>query len=184
MTGSDSSAIVLRRQPVESLSSTKVEIPEVRYKADLELHDRYVGFSSEVLRMALAGMAAVGAVVGLFVRNGVLMEPVKSRLFVGSVLGALFLLALASACALSHRFFASDGMYYHLRAIKQLILIEENDLAIEAEIIAAHKATVCEDEKRRNRQFTWAGKLLFSASVMLIAGVVSLGLGFAAILLA
>jgi hypothetical protein len=35
------------------MSQVKIEVPEDRYKSDLELHDRFQDFSAELLKLAL-----------------------------------------------------------------------------------------------------------------------------------
>ena len=173
---------MLDRPSSEHLSKAKIQIPEARYRADLELHDRYLGFSSELLRTALAGIAAVGAIIGWFTHDGVLPKALRSTLFVGTALGALLLLALASALALTHRFLASDGMYYHLRAIKLLILREDSHYRSDDGRGVALVEEAIADEVTRNIQFKWAGYFLLGSGVLLIAGVVLLGCSFATIL--
>lgn len=51
------------------LSGRKIQIPEDRYKAELEQHGRHLRSSSELLCMALGGMGALGAIIGLFVHD-------------------------------------------------------------------------------------------------------------------
>lgn len=97
------------------LRSHKIEIPETRYKSDLELHDRFLAFSETLLRLALAGFAAVGFFIATLTDKGDLKAPLKTLNFIVPSSLAVVLLALSAALALGHRFLASDGMYHHLR---------------------------------------------------------------------
>ncbi len=161
------------RKPVSRLSKAKVEIPEARYKADLELHDRYIGFSSELLRLALAGMAALAALAGL-------LTPFKDKsviplttAFVWSASLALGFLTLAAACALAHRFYASDGMYHHFRAIKLLILAERQGTPSGDHADLQHEASL--DEEVRNGRFRASGWLMLASAMLLALGIAAFG---------
>lgn len=175
---------MLDRLPASDLSAAKIEIPEIRYKADLELHDRYLGFSSELLRLALAGMTAIGAIIALFAHDGTLPASVKSGLFFGTALSALALLATAAALALSHRFLASDGFYHHLRAIKLLILRENLLDPLDDEKASSLVEKARREETARNNKFKWAGRFLMASGIFITAGVVLLGCSFASVLMA
>lgn len=166
--------------PADTLTKAKVQIPEDRYKADLELHDRYISFSSELLRLSIAGIAATGFMIATFAHNGQLPPVVGSPLFLRATLASLALLALSSACALAHRYLASDGMYFHLRAIKHLILIEEGQVVDEA--AARANARAAADEKVRNRRFERSAWLLSASALLLFLGVVAAGASFTVML--
>lgn len=162
------------------LSKTKIQIPEDRYRSDLELHDRYLGFSSELLRMALASIAAIGAIIGLLSHDGDISRHVTAPTFVYPATGALITLVSAAGCALLHRYLASDGMYHHFRAIKLLILSEALDhssLEYEARRCSAEKS-----EKRRNLRFWLAGWLMLCSGLLLIAGIAFVGVAIRGLL--
>lgn len=172
-------------QPIRAasrpLAGATVEIPQARYQADLELHDRYIGFSSELLRLAVTGIGAVGFLIAALIHNGQLPPPLRSPWFVWPGLAALICLAFAAAFALAHRYFASDGMYHHLRAIKLLILIEANGHQTEEQIALTGAAS--SDESIRNRAFNRSGWLLLLSAVLLGAGISAVGVGAAGLLL-
>src|SRR6185369_10431945 len=93
-------------------------LEEKNYKGDLELLDRYVAFSSELVRMSLLGLAAIGFYLKEFVASGnaPFADPVT---WFNLLLGfAGFLLAIAVACGLLHRYYATDGLSYHLNALR------------------------------------------------------------------
>ncbi len=88
------------------------EIKEDTYKADIALLGRYQAYSSELLRLSLAGIGFIGFLVThkLLENEGIFVK----LSFIFSV--ALF--GLSAAFALAHRYYSSDGIYYHLRAIR------------------------------------------------------------------
>lgn len=47
------------------LAGAKAEIPDPRYRADMELHDRFQSFSAELLKLSLSGFAAFGVIIAL-----------------------------------------------------------------------------------------------------------------------
>lgn len=156
------------------LAGSSIEIPQDRYKADLEMLDRYIGFSAEIGRLSLACLGAIGFTVGLLTEKGKLPLIVKSPLFLWPTIASLTFLAVALALALGHRYYASNGIYYHLRAIKHLILVKESIGAVASD---AEKKAFC-DENERNNNFRRSAKYLFFAAILLGMGVVTAGASF------
>ncbi len=158
------------------LSKRKIEIPEDRYKSDLELHDRFQDFSAELLKLALSGIAVFGVFLSVLAGKDTFDEvrvAMQSSLFKGLSAGALLAFGTSVLLALWHRFLASDGMYHHFRAIKLLILLEKpgenpqyNDLANAAGIISEAE----NDESLRNSKFEKSELCLIWSAVFLIIG--------------
>lgn len=163
------------------LSGKKVEIPDVRYQSDLELHDRYQAFSEQITRLSLGGIAVIGFLVTLLVKDGggVVVQMKKSvsvpRLFLASTM----LFGIAAGLALAHKYLASDGLYYHFRAIKYLILKEENKFPALNEKLE-ERAT--QDECKRNWRFELSGRFLWAGAFTLVLGAFAAALAFAAVL--
>jgi hypothetical protein len=167
------------------LRGVKIEVPEVRYKADLELHDRFQNFSAEVLRLSLAGIAVIGFLLTLLLGDGdalgrrvLRLEDVRLSLTV-----SVIAFGVAVALSLLHKFLASDGIYHHLRAIKHLILVER---ASEGGRKHAHAEAICavaeRDEAARTRKFFWSEIALYGGAAFLAAGAFSAALAFVAVL--
>ncbi|MFN7944603.1 MAG: hypothetical protein U0Z53_04585 [Blastocatellia bacterium] len=166
------------------LRGVKIEIPDIRYKADLELHDRFQSFASEVMRLALAGIAAIGAFLTILASSGTtgsVKSAMQSKKFFSMVLIALITFSLSVICALLHRFLASDGMFHHMRAIKLLILKENPDanphLKMDKLNVEIGKE-VGRDEKRRTQKFEKSELCLWLSGVLLAIGAVALGIAF------
>jgi len=127
-----------------------MEINDSKYKADLELLDRYQSFSSELLRLSLLGIAIFG-----------ILSKVDS-FSIGSIknyiLWSILCFGLSASFALAHRFFSSKGIYHHLRYLRKEHL---------------------QDKTSRNWAYQFSGILLAAASLFLGVGAVVIVVGFA-----
>jgi hypothetical protein len=150
----------------------RLAIPEDRYKADIDLHDRSLNFSAELVRLALAGIAVVGFLIANAPDDRA-TTIFGDGLLRGAISIALVALAGASAFALLHRFYAGGAAFHHLQVIKLLSL---NDPAFEGRLK--------EEMEERTILFMRSHKFLIGASVLLIAGALSLGLAFVRFLFA
>ncbi len=170
------------------LSKVKVEVPDDRYKSDLDLHDRFQDFSAELLKLSLAGIAVFGLFLSLLRDKETadsICNAIKSDSFFLLSAGCLAFLGLSIACALIHRFLAADGMYHHLRAIKLLILLEkrsDNPMFPFVEKEAAIKAAVTHDEVIRTEKFTYSEYFLRASAAFLFVGAVFLAATFLQVL--
>lgn len=173
-----------------TLSGRNVAVLEDLYAADWSLYDRFLGFSAEILRVSLAGIGVSGFLVALLADNGqIFRRALGSGVFQGAILMALGFLALAAVLALAHRFFASDGMYHHLVAIKLLIVLAEEKkrtAASEAEDedhgFEAIQRRIGREEGDRNRKLKLSEIFLKISGFFLAFGAIALGLAFAVIL--
>lgn len=93
-------------------------LSETDYKPDFEIADKYISFSSELLRLSLLAISALGAFIMLSLKNGEshfsLNTTDKYLLFI-----TLIAFALASGAALAHRFWASDSLSYHVAYLRK-----------------------------------------------------------------
>ena len=95
------------------------DVPETSYKADSEICDRYISFSSELLRLSLIAIGGYGTLVTIFLKgNAPALAAFRSSW------GLFISVLLFSACAgstLIHRFFASDSMAWYLSYLRAII---------------------------------------------------------------
>jgi len=99
----------------------RVDVPEARYRADIDLHDRSIQFSAELVRMALGGMAVVGFLITQLPDR--LSATVFSSLGLKALLSASVIgFAGSAGFALLHRFFAGGAAFHHLQGITLLLL--------------------------------------------------------------
>lgn len=140
----------------------RVELPEARYKADIELHDRSIQFSAELVRLALAGIAVAGFLIAQAPET--LRDVVFDTFYLKLLLaGGILAFALSAGFALLHRYFAGGAAFHHLQVLKLLELGDANcadeltkELAIRTQLFL-----------RCHRFLTLAAALLVAASVLL-----------------
>ena len=84
------------------------------FEQDMRLLDGYVNYSAELLRMSLL------AITGIATLCVTLHAQLKTSFhdLVWSFSPALCALVIASACALAHRFMATDSMAFHLASLR------------------------------------------------------------------
>ena len=92
------------------------EINEKDYKPDFELADRYINFSSEILRLSLLAMTGVGALIIFSLEKGATSKLSLSNM--NLFFFSLLFFALAAGASLSHRFFATDSLSYHIAYLR------------------------------------------------------------------
>lgn len=148
------------------------------------MDDRYLGFSAELLRLALAGLAAVGFLIATLSKDGVIRSDLRRPEFAWFVIAAMAMLGASVGAALAHRFLASDGMYYHLRAIKHLIVTESpRPQGLDDSAGTEAVRTAESDDAVRYSLFRKSGIWLFASATLLISGVGSLGISMTTLLL-
>lgn len=82
------------------------------YACDLVLHDNFLNFSAEILKLSIAGIGAIGFFVTLLAgnRNSGLQHALAEWDFQLALELAVVFFALAASLSMAHRFFSSDGM--------------------------------------------------------------------------
>lgn len=144
----------------------RVELPEARYAIDLKLYEYGQRVSARCLTLALAGMAVVGVFLPLLDRAAALAA-LTDWLF-KTLLGASTIAFAASAgFALLQQFFASGGMFHHIKAMK---IAFRNEPALVQEL-SANLAI-------RLDKFMRAHSYLKVAAALLVLGASLLGLAF------
>jgi hypothetical protein len=141
------------------------DIPESKYKPDLELLGSYQAFSAEILRLSLAGLVAVGFLLSLNEKavgqkkiEALLDAEVPRHLLLVSIT----LFALASAVALIHRGASSDSMHFHLKILRGL--------------------GKCRDFRMRKILFRVSEWAMIIAPILLAIGVLVLGAALSIVL--
>jgi len=143
-----------------------LEVPEIRYKADLELHDRSQAFSSELLKLALGGIAVVGFLLANFpeTRLEQSLKDMSVRVLFSASVAAF---ALAAAAALLQRFYAAGSLFHHLQAIKLLLLGN-----------ASPQSEVEMNMSVRTAKFLQAHSFLKGAAFLLVTAAILLSVAF------
>jgi hypothetical protein len=90
---------------------------ENMYKADMILLEKYQGYTGELLRISLLGIAVLGFFFDKVASNPVLSD--GSRHLILAILGiAAIIFAFAAAASLAHRYYSNEEMYYRLRQLE------------------------------------------------------------------
>ena len=144
----------------------RIELPEARYKADIELHDRSIQFSAELVRLALAGIAVAGFLLAQVPEA--LRDVLFGTLYLKLLLaGGVFAFAASAGFALLHRYFAGGAAFHHLQVLK-LLKLEDANCAGELE----------QELRIRTQLFLRCHRFLTLAAALLVAGSGLLGATF------
>jgi hypothetical protein len=144
----------------------KLDVPPVRYAADLELHDRSQSFSGELLKLALGGIAVVGFLLAHFPDER--LDRVLDDMAIGILFSAsVVAFGLSVASALLQRFYASSSMFHHLNAIK-LSLLED----------PSAEAKIADHIQIRGRKFMLAHSLLKTTAWLLVVAALLISTAF------
>lgn len=133
-------------------------LAEAAYAADFALLDRYQGFSKELLRIALLGVAVFGFLLEQF---GLAWISPSGRVL---ATGSLVLLTLSAGFALAHRYLSSDGMFHHLRLLRLAQRTKTKDTEAKADA----------DRARRGFQYQLSGYAIGLSALTLLLGVIGL----------
>ena len=145
----------------------EVKICEEAFYLDLKINDGYQAYSKELLRLALLAIAGVSTV---WLRIHFDLKPwERPTNSVGcGLLLACYLLTFSAGLSLLHRFWAVDGLAYHLTALRRRI---RNKPADDEHLSDEDQAEI--DLASRDWRFKYCGWLLIFAGASLGAGLIS-----------
>jgi hypothetical protein len=151
--------------PIQHLSEhalLKINLQDAQYGVDLALFNDGKDLSAELLKLALAGIAVVGALRSLPDR------PWPDDLLFKILLScSVIAFAASTGTALLQRFFASSALFHHIKAMK---MASCDDAAIEQSVEA--------EVAIRLAQFGRAHVLLIATAALLVSGAALLGSAF------
>jgi hypothetical protein len=144
-----------RDEPLKDPDKAFGSLDEAKYKAELQLVDRYQSFVAELLRLSLLGIAVFGFLYKIALENNANIDAAKYP----AALGVL-LFGISAASALIFRFFAIEGARYYIEALRftptsidstQPLRTEERDHQAEKQKLRAeeslqiryHKVVIC-----------------------------------------
>lgn len=140
----------------------RIELPEARYKIDMILFDQGQNLSAELLKLSLAAIAVVGALLTMLTRPW--PDDLPFKLLIAS---SVVVFALSISLALLQRFYASSAMFHHIKAMKMAY----TGSAALADAVEMELAI-------RLRQFSRAHLLLVGTALFLALGAIFLGGAF------
>lgn len=141
------------------------DVPADFYEAEVALLDRYQGFSAEIVRIALLGIAALGFFLEKLVSKAPSITEPSGVLIRCSLAGGAALFAAAACAGLLHRYYSADGIYYHVRAVRDFLIAER------IQTDSVRRAGI-----KAGRRYHRSGQWLLAAEVFLAAGGVAVGL--------
>lgn len=92
------------------------DVDESKLKAEIELLDRFIAFSNELLRLSLLGLSVIGFLYKFVFLNSSNNTNLSLTKFFSGI-SALFF-ALSAALALLHKYFATDGLRYYIYGLR------------------------------------------------------------------
>jgi hypothetical protein len=144
----------------------RAELPESRYKIDLTLFEQSQNLSAELLKLSLAAIAVVGALLSVPTRPW--PDDLAFKLLISA---SVVVFAFSAGLALLQRFFSSSAMFHHIKALKAA---HANDPAL-TESVEMELAV-------RQTEFARAHRLLVGTAIFLGTGAVCLGVAFVRLL--
>ena len=99
------------KDPLRDPDKAFDDLAEIKYRAELELVDRYQSFVAELLRLSLAGIAVFGFLYEYLI---------SSTNVLANVLAAfgVLMFGISAASALVFRFFAAEGARFYIEALR------------------------------------------------------------------
>lgn len=144
-----------------------VPLKERTVEHDFFVLDRFIGFSTELLRLSLLGISAVAFWLSkaMFSEGdgAPVMIPGAARLLIASALVAF---VLSSAFALMHRYAAADSVSWHLQAMRRY----ERGYASENKEKSEDVRVADAERARRFAQFNRSRRSLLGSAIALGTG--------------
>ena len=102
--------------PKEELPLGLMQLPNNTFEHDLAVSNKYQSFSTELLRLSLLGIAAIGFLVANILAKDV---PHSNSYLKYSLSISLACLGLSAGCALLHGYASADAIAYQLGALRR-----------------------------------------------------------------
>lgn len=148
-------------------------LPDNTFEHDLAISDKYQSFSSELLTIALSGMAVIGFIVtNIFWktnREGVSFQgspDVLSNLKTCLII-SLTSFGVCACCALLHRFIGPDSVAFHLDYLRRTLRNSKKD-----------RLEAIRQRAKRDVRFSLSAILLTISTLGLSIAAISLAWGF------
>jgi hypothetical protein len=110
------------KDPLRDPDKAFDDLAEIKYRAELELVDRYQSFVAELLRLSLAGIAVVGFLFQYLISSNspTTINVLAVLAILAKVLAAfgVLMFGISAASALVFRFFAAEGARFYIEALR------------------------------------------------------------------
>lgn len=138
---------------------------------DFRIAELYMGFSAELLRLALVGIGLFGF---LLTEHLVRLEQLTEGKGRSAFALGLVCLVICACAALAHRYLAGESMAYQVSVLRTRAVCQA---APEAD--RARWRSELEREKARwHARLRWSGRSIALGSAALACGIVSIAVGF------
>jgi len=142
------------------------KIDEHRYKAELDLVDRYQAFVAELLRLSLGGIAVFGFMYEkVFSKLCSTSNPCLVAWAKGLAATGIVALSMCAACALVFRYSATEGARYYIEALR--FLSEDNRDSLTDKIKHSRRSL----ERRDGRISVCIGSKILAACFLGLGGL-------------
>jgi hypothetical protein len=172
-----------RRFPAKSLAD--IALDEEVYAADFALGERYQAFSSEIVRLALLGIAGYGFLLAEVAPSDSIASSeffARLRQLAPLLIAGLLALGLAVGCALAHRFFSTDCLAHQITIVRLLRRREgaewkEDERLENEQRLASERKDQLADLRRCTLLLQGSALLLFvGAAITVLSFVLALGM--------
>jgi hypothetical protein len=153
-----------KKEPIE-MQLLQTQVPADSYRVDLDLFDRGQKLSAELLRLSLAGIAAVGFFLTKILSN--ISAHSASNTLKFCLSGAVLACVLSTMFSLLQTFFASGSTFHHIKAIK-LKQLEDQSLS----------DALMKSLSLRDAKFRTAHRLLMASAIFLVIAACLMGTAF------
>lgn len=153
------------------------ELPARTFEYDLAVQERIQSFSTEILRLSLLGIGAIGFIaINTILKSE---DPVSVQSWIRiAVVIALVSFGISSVAALLHRYCMVDFLSWQLQSLRRDVRMKEitnqNDIDNE-------KAQAAKERVIRFRRYIYSRYSIVLSAVFLGVGGVSLAIGFAGV---
>ena len=154
-------------EPNRDKSLGVIAVPDSTVEHDFDIQSRYQDFTSEILRLSLLGISAVGYIVLKYLfpdKEPSTNVPDEART---PFVIALIAFGLASVASLLHRYVSVDSLSWHLQAIRKELRGASGDAS-----------SAKEDRKRRYSRFLISRYAVIAAAGSLGVGACTLAYAF------
>jgi hypothetical protein len=168
------------RIPARRLSD--IELSENSFKADFELTDRFQAFSTELVRLALLGIAGYGFLISevLVKSDGGQANLLRLGAHSKSLGLGVALLGFSAALALAHRFFSTGCLVRQIKILRTLKRAENPQWTEEER--ERDQALLKEAREEQRRILRTCNRVLLASAALLVGGAAAVAYVFAAIL--
>jgi len=105
-----------------------IELNDNQFKPDFEIADKYISFSSEIMRISLMGITGIATFLMFCLEKDILNKVPITKLTENLVITSIICLTICTGFCLAHRFFATDSLAYLVANLRKNNIDEKKGL--------------------------------------------------------